>query len=154
MALKPVEHPAPEWYQTGKELRDHDSKDPRFRKGFGESSTGGSARQAYKMNWLSDFFQETVTAGNTSDPLYIPDTAKKVTFTIEPGVGGSAYVEYSIDNVHTIHNETNNGISNGWDTWSTGSVNAITLTEVSAGFTAVRLVATTADATWSVRITD
>lgn len=90
---------------------------------------------------------ETVLAGATSDPLYMPerDNHKPATVGVSPGVGGTALVEYSLSSVAAVKAGT--AI---WRSWPYGDVSVDTDELLEGPVTALRMTATTADATWEV----
>lgn len=96
-------------------------------------------------------FQQTVTAGAASDPVLLPSVyhhnpgyAPAAVYA-SPGGGGTARIEFSLSTPEEVE-----AGSATWLPWPDGDVSAGTVRTVAGPVTALRCVATTANAAWGV----
>lgn len=100
-------------------------------------------RQSRVPSWT---WSETVTAGQTSDPVKV-STQRPITVTAKPGGGGTAEVEYT-----TSPDADIDGATADWQSWDAGAVGVITTDRMLAPITALRFKAVTADADFEIVI--
>lgn len=84
------------------------------------------------------------TAGTPGLPVIIPGFVIEVLAIVIPGGGGTASLEYTADDEASVDSDPTNA---NWVAWDAGTVSAITGRTAKGGVTAVRLIATTSDAT-------
>ena len=87
------------------------------------------------------------TAGTPSDPIIIPGWVTRLSVVAIPGGGGTATVQYTVDPEVDVDNAPG---SADWVDWDAGDVSAPAGYPARSSITAVRIVATTADATLKV----
>jgi hypothetical protein len=92
---------------------------------------------------------ETVTAGNTSDALKIPHTppGREISVTAIPGGGGTAKVQFT-----TSPDADVVGATATWQDWPLGDISSTASDRILSQVTALRFVATTANADFEVVI--
>ena len=90
--------------------------------------------------------QISVTAGTTSDPVYLQNTSVTTISSwavrLIPGVGGSMTCETSTSPANLIRSGTGTVT---WETWDQGTVTTTTTDRLLARVTAIRFTATTED---------
>jgi hypothetical protein len=87
----------------------------------------------------------TVTAGSTSDPIWLWNISPPITVTAIPGGGGTLNVQYTTSPADVVESG-----SATWLDWAGGAV-AVAASDILLGpVTAIRGVAATADATLEV----
>jgi hypothetical protein len=104
------------------------------------SSTRNGNRN-YK--WMKDI---TATAGNNSDPIYLPGWLRTATVTALPN-GGSAMVQHTTDASEDVEADPANA---NWIDWDEGLVASDTSKLLAGPVTALRIQATGATVTLQV----
>lgn len=87
---------------------------------------------------------ETVTAGNTSDPVSVHGV-RTLSIGVTPGSGGSGLVEFSLSSPEAVAGDTAN-----WFEWPKGAVTEASHDAIIGPVTALRFTATTADCVFEV----
>lgn len=88
-------------------------------------------------------FAGTVTAGQTSEPLFMPRVNRPATVAIHPASSGR--VEFTLSSEDDI-----NADNAHWTPWTEGDVTASTASVLAAPVMALRAVAEGGDADWEV----
>lgn len=86
----------------------------------------------------------SATAGGSSDPEIIPGYVDDLVAFLKPGAGGSALLQFTADDEDLVDSDPG---SVDWADWAIGVVSVNTAQVALGAVTAVRIQATTQDAT-------
>lgn len=88
-----------------------------------------------------------VVAGTPSAPVYFPARARALAAKVKPGGGGTARIEFTLDDPASVVAAPN---AADWEVWEPGDVAVSTSRALLGAVTAVRGVATTQNAVLQV----
>lgn len=97
--------------------------------------------------YLTGTFEQTVPAAQASRPLFIKEGDYPLSVVAIPGEGGTARVEFTLSPMTDVLK--GEAI---WVAWSEGDVSTENSAVLDGPVTALRLIATTAAATWQVKV--